>query len=343
MTRVSKTADTNDLGRIKHQLLAVGSANVTGIPLPASLSSTAGPGAGKGGSVFFSDGVSRVRLTLDEKGPVHIENYGDSAILTFEGPEGPVSVEGFVEKTGCHCPKQAYITINEGCIFSCRYCSVPNQEKHIKTPDEIISLIKDACSRDTIECISLTSGVVGTMNEEDARLFTILEKIRVFDLPIGVSVYPTPGLSKRLFELGVFEVKFNLETATEKLFAEMCPGLDWEEVWAALKEAAGVFGKNRVYTNIILGLGESKAEMKACITQCLENGIIPIIRPLTPSAELSDYSRPSAADILDIAEFLQSELPRFGLDMSKARTMCAKCMGCDLTPMTDLHAREVTV
>ena len=161
MTSVPKTADTNDLGRIKHQLLAVGSANVTGIPLPASLSSTAGPGAGKGGSVFFSDGISRIRLTLDEKSPVHIENYGNSAVLTFEGPEGPVSVEGFVEKTGCHCPKQAYITINEGCIFSCRYCSVPNQEKHIKTPDEIISLIKDACSRDTIECISLTSGVVG--------------------------------------------------------------------------------------------------------------------------------------------------------------------------------------
>ncbi len=334
-------ADTNDLGRIKHLLLAVGSAHVTGVPLPASLSSTAGPGAGKGGSVFFSDGVSRVRLTLDENSPVHIENFGDSAVLTFDGPEGPVSVDGFVEKTGCHCPKQAYITINEGCIFSCRYCNVQNQDKHTKTPDEIVSLIKDACSRDTIECISLTSGVVGTMKEEDERLFAILEKIRVFGLPIGVSVYPTPGLSARLFEHGVSEVKFNLETATEKLFAEMCPGLDRNVLRDSLKEAVGFFGKNRVYTNIILGLGESKAEMKQCIMQCLENGIIPIIRPLTPSAELFDYPRPSAADILGFAEFLQSELPRFGLDPSKARTMCAKCMGCDLTPMTDLHAGEV--
>ncbi len=336
------SADIHDLGRIKHLLLAVGSARVTGIPLPASLSSTAGPGAGKGGSVFFSDGVSRIRLTLDEKSSVLIENFGNFAVLTFDGPEGPVFVEGFVEKTGCHCPKQAYITINEGCIFSCRYCNVPNQEKHTKTPEEIVSLITDACSRDTIECISLTSGVIGTMKEEEECLFAILERVRSFGLPIGVSVYPTPGLSKRLFELGVSEVKFNLETATEKLFAEMCPGLDWEEIWAALKEAVDIFGKNRVYTNIILGLGESKAEMKACIMQCLENGIIPIIRPLTPSAELSDYSRPSAADILGIAEFLLSELPRFDFDPSEARTMCAKCMGCDLTPMTDLHAGKVT-
>lgn len=338
MTRVSKTADTNELGRIKHRLLAIGSAKVTGIPLPVSLSSTAGPGAGKGGSVFFSDGLSRIRLTLDEKSPVHIENYGDSAVLTFEGPKGQVSVNGFVEKTGCHCPKQAYITINEGCIFSCRYCNVPNLHKHIKTPDEIVSLITDACSRDTIECISLTSGVIGTMKEEDERLFTILEKIRVFDLPIGVSVYPTPGLSKRLFELGVTEVKFNLETATPELFTKMCPGLGREEVWTALKEAVGVFGKNRVYTNIILGLGESKDEMKACIVRCLNAGVIPIIRPLTPSADLSDFPRPSAVMILEIAEYLREQLPRFGLDPTEAKTMCAKCMGCDLAPMTDLPA-----
>ncbi len=342
MTRGTGAADTNELGRVKYLLLAIGSAKVTGVPLPVSLSSHAGPGAGQGGSVFFSDGVSRIRLTLDEKSPVLIENSGKTAVLTFDGPAGLISIEGFVEKTGCHCPKQAYITINEGCIFSCRYCNVPNLDKHIKTPDEVASLISDKVRRENIECISLTSGVIGTMQEEDERLFAILERVRSFGLPIGVSVYPTPGLSQRLFELGVSEVKFNLETATGKLFTEMCPCLDWGVLWDALKEAVGIFGKNRVYTNIILGLGESKAEMKQCITQCLENGVIPIIRPLTPSAQLSHFSRPSAEDILSIAEFLQSELLRFGLDPSKARTMCAKCMGCDMASMTDLYVGEVT-
>ncbi len=342
MTRGTGTVDTNDLGQVKHLLLSIGSAKVTGVPLPASLSSTAGPGAGQGRSVFFSDGVSRIRLTLDEKSPVLIENSGETAVLTFDGSEGPLSVEGFVEKTGCHCPKQAYITINEGCIFSCRYCNVPNLDKHIKTPDEVASLISDAVRRENIECISLTSGVIGTMQEEDERLFAILERVRSFGLPIGVSVYPTPGLSPKLFKLGVSEVKFNLETATEKLFAEMCPGLDRDVLWDSFKEAVGVFGKNRVYSNIILGLGESETEMKQCITQCLENGVIPIIRPLTPSAQLSHFTRPSAEDILNISEFLQNELLRFGLYSSAARTMCAKCMGCDLAPMTDLHLVGVT-
>lgn len=342
MIQRAETEHSKELGCAKHLLLAIGSANVIGVSLPASLSSHAGPGAGQGRSVFFSDGVSRIRLTLDENSPVLIENSGETAVLTFDGPSGLISVEGFVEKTGCHCPKQVYITINEGCIFSCRYCNVPNLDKHIKTPDEIASLISDAVRRENVECISLTSGVVGTMQEEDERLFAILERVRPFGLPIGVSVYPTPGLSQRLFELGVFEVKFNLETATGKLFAEMCPGLDRDVLCNALKEAVGIFGKNRVYTNIILGLGESKAEMKQCITHCLENGVIPIIRPLTPSAQLSHFSRPLAEDILSISEFLQSELLRFGLDPSASKTMCAKCMGCDLTPMTDLHLGEVT-
>ena len=340
MTGVSKTADNNNLGRIKHRLLAIGSARVTGVPLPASLSSTAGPGAGKGGSVFFSNGISRVRLMLDDASPVRIDNSGKTAVLRFEELEAPVSVEGFVEKTGCHCPKQAYITINEGCIFSCRYCTVPAQDRHIKTPDEITGLISDAVKRDGIECISLTSGVLGTMQEEDERLFAVLDRLRSFGLPVGVSVYPTPGLSEILFEHGVTEVKFNLETATDELFTEMCPGLDREEVWNALKEAVGVFGKNRVYTNIILGLGESEDEMKECIVRCLTEGVIPIIRPLTPSADLSDFSRPSAGLILGIAVFLSEKLLNFGLDPREAKTMCAKCMGCDLAPMTDLSGGE---
>ena len=193
MISVSKTSDTNDLGRIKHLLLAVGSAKATGVPFQLRSRPPPVRAPEKAYRCFFSDGISRIRLTLDEMSPVHIENYGDSAVLTSDGPEGPVFVEGFVEKTGCHCPKQAYITINEGCIFSCRYCTVPNLNKHIKTPDEIVSLITDACSRDTIACISLTSGVIGTMTEEDERLFTILERVRSFGLPIGVSVYPTPG------------------------------------------------------------------------------------------------------------------------------------------------------
>ncbi|HJJ30236.1 MAG TPA: radical SAM protein [Methanocorpusculum sp.] len=328
----------NELGRVKHLLLAIGSANVIGEAFSADLSSHAGPGAGQGGSVFFSNGISRIRLSLDEASPVVIQNFGSSATLSFDGPDGLASIEGFVEKTGCHCPKQAYITINEGCIYSCRYCTVPHQDKHIKSPDEIFSLISDASRKDTVECISLTSGVIGSSAKEDERLFAILERVRPFGLPIGVSVYPTPGLSEQLFERGVTEVKYNLETATEALFAEMCPGLDRDVLWDALKDAVSIFGKNRVYSNIILGLGESETEMKECIIQCVENGVIPIIRPLTPSAALSHFSRPSAESILSISEFLQCELLHFGLDPSVAKTMCSKCMGCDLTPMTDLHA-----
>lgn len=332
----------NELGRVKHLLLAIGSAKVIGEVFPADLSSHAGPSAGHGGSVFFSNGISRIRLSLDEASPVIIRNFGSFANLSFDGSDGLVSIEGFVEKTGCHCPKQAYITINEGCVFSCRYCTVPHQDKHIKSPDEIFSLISDASTRDTVECISLTSGVISTAAKEDERLFAILERVKSFGLPIGVSVYPTPGLSEKLFEKGVTEVKYNLETASEKLFAEMCPGLDRDVVWDALKDAVSIFGKNRVYSNIILGLGESETEMKECIIQCVENGVIPIVRPLTPSAELSHFSRPSAESILCTSEFLMHELLRFGLDPSVAKTMCTKCMGCDLTPMTDLQAGVMT-
>ncbi len=324
------------LGSVKHHLLSIGSAKVTGISPPLSPASHAGPGLGIGSSVFFSDGISRVRLIMDESSPVLIQNAAGSAVLTFESPEGPVSVVGFVEDVGCHCPKQAYLTINEGCIFSCRYCNVPTLDKHIKTPDEVESLISDAVKRDRIECISLTSGVIGTDLEEEERLIAILERVRRFGLPVGVSVYPYPGLAKKLYELGVVEVKFNLETATDELFAEMCPGLNRSKIVDSLRESVRIFGKNHVYSNIILGLGESEAEMRVCITQCLEDGIIPVIRPLTPSAGLAHFRRPSADEIFRVSAFLRSELRRFGFEPSNL-TMCEKCAGCDLAPMTDIR------
>ena len=69
-------------------------------------------------------------------------------------------------------------------------------------------------------------------------------------------------------------MKFNLEAATPGLFAKMCPGLDYDRLWQVLDRSVQVFGKNRVFSNVIVGLGETDAELETCI------------KKLTPLAEL---------------------------------------------------------
>ncbi|WOF15287.1 radical SAM protein [Methanoplanus sp. FWC-SCC4] len=314
----------------KASLLEIGSARITGEPADASEQSHAGPGAGEKGSVFFSAGGKRVRLSIDDNSPVEIHHFGDGrAELIFKDTK----VSGVIEKTGFHCPRQAYITVSEGCIYNCRFCNVPSQPPRIKTPEEIVKMV--AGVKDRIDCISITSGVIGNPKEDETRVLEVIKELRAFRLPIGVSIYPLLGTPKRLKDLGVLEIKFNLETATDELFTKMCPLLNRQEIMDALTASVSIFGKNRVFTNIILGLGETDDEMKQCIKELTQAGIIPVIRPLNPSGELSDLKRPSAKRILEISDFLEGELLKTGLSCREAKTMCTLCTGCDMVPGAD--------
>jgi biotin synthase-related radical SAM superfamily protein len=316
---------------LKARLLAAGAVRLTGEPADCFVErSRAGPGAGGGGSVFFSTGNRRVRLQVDPAGEVELAYRGEGeAELRFDGE----TIAGRLEPVALHCPRQAYITVSEGCIFRCTYCPVPFQEARVKSPDEVAALVEGVL--DDIDAISLTSGVVGSIEEDERRVLAVVRRVIGYGKPVGVSIYPLEDTPRRLYDLGVAEVKFNLETATDRLFAEHCPGLDREALWEALRESVALFGRNHVFSNVILGLGETDGEMERCIEDLCAAGVIPVVRPLTPAAGCSAYERPSAARIEAICAVHERHLARAGLDPGAALTMCVACTGCDLVPGRD--------
>ena len=317
---------------LKARLIEEGRTRVRGIDDEIFIAcSTAGPGAGGPGAIFFSQGNCRVRLTIDPDANIEVVHTGGGeAELHLDGE----IIHGRIEKVGLHCPRQAYITVSEGCIYRCRYCPVPAQEARVKTPEEVAKLVEGVLDR--IDAISLTSGVVGSPKEDEDRVVLVVERLKKYKKPIGVSIYPLPGTPERLYKLGVEEVKFNIETATGDLFGRMCPGLSWQGLWDALEESVSLFGKNHVFSNIILGVGESNEEMMACIDRLCSMGVIPVVRPLTPAAELKEFTRPSAGRILAICRYQGKALEKAGLEPWKARTMCVACTGCDCAPWRDL-------
>ena len=189
--------------------------------------------------------------------------------------------------------------------------------------------------RDHIHAISITSGVRTSIEEEEAYVLEVVKHLASFNLPLGVSIYPTTKTPDRLKELGVAEVKFNLEAATPGLFAKMCPGLDYDQLWQVLDRSVQVFGKNRVFSNVIVGLGETDAELETCIQKLTSRGIIPVLRPLNPVAGLAGTARPSAERLKSIFIMHERALAGAGLDPRLAVTMCTNCTGCDLVPGRD--------
>jgi len=316
---------------LKARLLAQGTTRLYGEPAaPFKSSSTAGPGAGTVGSVFFTCGMGRVRLAIDPKSPLEIIHLGAGrAVLR----DGNVEIPGMLEPVAHHCPRQAYITVTSGCVFSCRYCQVPAITAGRKSLPEIESMVEAVRGR--IDTISLTSGVLESIGEEEEYVLQVLKRLERFGLPIGVSIFPGPHTPERLHAVGVAEVKFNIEAATGELFTRMCPGLSYDAIWDALERSVGLFGRDHVFSNLIIGIGESDDEAESCISALCALGVIPVLRPLNPGGALAGYPRPTADRLLYLFTFHTSALTSAGLNPSRARTMCVECTGCDLVPGRD--------
>jgi biotin synthase-related radical SAM superfamily protein len=316
---------------LKAELLAIGSARLTGEPAEEYIArSAAGPGAGGAGAVFFAMGSHRVKFGLNPKSSIEIAHRGGGIADLYYGEN---LISGTLLQPGCHCPDQAFITVTGSCIFQCRYCPVPLQGGKRKSIDEIMGMVESV--RHRISAISLTSGVLSSIEEEEAYVLEVVKRLRFFGLPLGVSIYPTDQTPDRLKELGVTEVKFNLEAATPEFFATMCPGLDYDQIWRALDRSVELFGRGRVFSNVLIGLGETDGELEACIRKLTAHGVIPVLRPLNPVAGMAGTPRPSAERLKRAFGIHERALAEAKLDARQALTMCTNCAGCDLVPGRD--------
>jgi biotin synthase len=121
------------------------------------------------------------------------------------------------------------------------------------------------------------------------------------NVPISLSCPPfTRAQFKELAEAGADRISIALDAATEQLFnkvkgAETQSPYQWKRQHEALKEAVEVFGKNQVYTHLIVGLGETEKQITQLIQQCTDSGIIPSLFAFTPitGTTLANMPQPS--------------------------------------------------
>lgn len=354
---------------IKAFLLSVGSADVEDekMILP-TLKSTAGPSAGSAGSVFITSNGKRVRLNLDKNSPIKIRRIpgSDDEVEIYYFPQHPSEhfskyssensskypsehsskhlteqnpvATGKIEPALAHCPEQAYITLSEKCIFDCKYCSVPILQGHTKTKEEVLKIIQDAFDKGNVKAISITSGVEKTPEGELNRVLELMPEIRKYNVPVGVSIYAVPDGSEKLKEAGVSEVKYNIEVADSEIFKRVCPELSENDVFDELEKAVSLFGRGRVFSNIIVGLGETDESIEQMIEKLAGIGVIACIRPIYENALRKGecfMERPSPERLLKLFEIQKRICRKYDLHPEKAETMCSLCSGCDMVPGRD--------
>jgi len=322
---------------LKAFLISIGSVSIDPSLIPRARGSTAGPGAGTS-SVFFRSGEKRVRLSIKTDSPLSILKVdGEEDVALFY--EGKEVVRGKLEPSPAHCPDQAFITLCEKCVFDCKYCPVPRLQGHVKSEEEVLGIIDEVLRTGSLKAISLTSGVETSIEGEVERVLKLLPALRKYNVPVGVSVYPTEECSRKFYEAGVSEVKYNVETMDREIFKKVCGDISLDYILDRLREAVEVFGKNRVFSNFIIGLGESDDSVRDGIETLAKMGVIPILRPVNPHPLRAGdcfTERPSPERLLNLAKLEAEILRKYKLDPGLAKTMCLKCTGCDLVPFIDL-------
>jgi biotin synthase-related radical SAM superfamily protein len=325
--------------QIKAFLIAEGGVDIDEQLLGRITTPASGPGAGLT-SFFLRFNGHRVRLGIKPDSRLKASLEGGEVVIRDGDKE---IVRGHLEDAIAHCPGQAYVTVSEVCIFDCQYCPVPLLKGSVKSQGDVESkiarILSDPKLAGELKAIALTSGVERSAQDEVERIAAIVHALRQkYDLPIGVSVYPTPNSTQLLKEAGADEIKYNVETMDREIFKTMCPGLSLDLVLEALKDAVHAFGRNKVFSNILVGLGEDDRSIINGMQELINMGVIPILRavvehPLRPQTKMK---RPTADRLLRLARKERELLDERGLRADIAQTMCAPCTGCDLMPHRDV-------
>ena len=130
-----------------------------------------------------------------------------------------------------------------------------------------------------------------------ALVKAIHSRLRV---PISISCQPLNRKNmQRLAEAGAERIGIPLDAATEELFDKV-KGRSaggpyvWEEQFRLLSEAIDIFGKGKVSTHLIVGLGEIEREMVEIIQRCVDMGVLPALFAFTPipGTILENHSQP---------------------------------------------------
>jgi biotin synthase-related radical SAM superfamily protein len=119
-------------------------------------------------------------------------------------------------------------------------------------------------------------------------------------IPISVSCQPLQRKNiVHLAEAGIERIGIPVDAATEEIFTRIKGSstggfYSWKDQWKLLDEAVGVFGKGKVSTHLIVGLGETEKHMIKTLQQCVDMTVLPGLFAFTPipGTGLANESQP---------------------------------------------------
>jgi len=321
---------------------------------------------------IFSNGITLMVPTLNESArnsQYVIENLGDRRILKKNGEVidtvQQVSSPAFYKlktKDGIPYKQIARLhgtnclasTVVQECVrynnidMRCRFCGVGLSLKngltiHTKTPAQLAEVGAAAKRLDGVTHVTLTTGTTDLVNKGADYLAQCAFAVkRETGLPIQAQCEPPEdlGVFANMKKMGVDDIGIHVESFDPVIRSRFTPGkssINIETYFKTFEDAVAVFGKGRVSTFIILGLGEDEELTLSRCGEAIKMGVYPFLVPLRAiSSTFVAGAVPPDAEYLyrmyvKVGKMLEQN--RMNADQSSAG--CVKCKACSLLQFTE--------
>jgi radical SAM protein (TIGR04043 family) len=226
----------------------------------------------------------------------------------------------------------------------CRFCTIEESLRagattQVKRPDELAEVAKAAVALDGVRQMVLTTGTSNGPDRGAKHLARVVEAVRaaVPELPIQVQIEPPLELDwiARLSTAGADAIGIHIETLDPIARARWTPGKAtvplsrYEQAW---RYAVDVFGRNRVSTYLLVGLGEDPDDLAEGAQWLIELGVYPFVVPYRPLegslAHRDGVPAPDAAELTTITRRVAAALRNAGMRGADQVAGCAACGAC---------------
>jgi len=226
----------------------------------------------------------------------------------------------------------------------CRFCAIEQaldagRTPAVKSPEQLVEVARAAVALDGVEQVVLTTGTTPGSDRGAAHLVRVVTALHdaLPDLPVQVQVEPPADLVwlRRLHAAGATAIGIHIESLDEAVRRRWTPGkaeVSIERYEQAWREAVQAFGRNRVSTYILLGLGEDPDGTVDGCRRLAAMGVYPFVVPFRPMAGTlaAGVPAPDASYVAAVTRRVAELLVAAGMRGADQGAGCAACGACGL-------------
>ncbi len=249
-------------------------------------------------------------------------------------------------------------TVVQKCIYwgtdeQCAFCGIEltrgEQTVPVKTPAQLAEVCTAARDLDGAVDVTLTTGSINRRDRGALYLGRCAAAIKdASGMPIQAQFEPPDdlGVLAQVRDSGVDAVGIHVETFDPAVLARVAAGkaqCGVERYFRTWERAVEVFGRGRVTTYVILGMGEERALIEDGCRRAIEMGVYPFVVPLrpVPGTLMADAPTPDPDYVASVYRSVSAMLSEHGLDHLEAAAGCARCQACSgLSAGERLFAKE---